>query len=240
MDLKEEHILGESIKNHWYYISKGRALRSILGSIRTDQVLDVGAGSGIFSRQLLDHDFARRAVCVDPNYAVEKNETHNGKPLSFVKRATTENAGLVLMMDVLEHVPDDAALLRDYSKDLKSGSYVLITVPAFPFLWSGHDVFLEHYRRYTKSTLLETVRAAEMEPVKLRFFFGLLFPLIALIRITKGLLVRRKTLEPKSDLKVFPLWLNALLIKIHDLERLTFFPVNGLAGLSLFCLCRKP
>lgn len=240
MDLKEEHILGKSIQDHWYYIAKGRALRSILGDIRTDQVLDVGAGSGIFARQLLDHNYAKQAVCVDPNYPAETQESHNGKPISFVKNASSAQSRLVLMMDVLEHVDDDVGLLSEYAKDLPSGAHVLITVPAFPFLWSGHDVFLEHRRRYTRAALLKTVQDAGMEPVKLRFFFGLLFPVIAAIRIIKGVLVRRKTLEAKSDLKMLPQWLNCGLVKIHDLERVTIFPFNALAGLSLFCLCRKP
>jgi 2-polyprenyl-3-methyl-5-hydroxy-6-metoxy-1,4-benzoquinol methylase len=48
MDVKEEHILGKHITNHWYYISKGRALHQMLSGIRVEEVLDVGAGSGIF------------------------------------------------------------------------------------------------------------------------------------------------------------------------------------------------
>ena len=54
MDLKEEAILGAAIGSHWYYVAKGRALCAMLGGIRVPEVLDVGAGSGVFSRQLLD------------------------------------------------------------------------------------------------------------------------------------------------------------------------------------------
>ena len=52
-----------------------------------------------------------------------------------------------MIADVLEHVDDDLALLRQYAAKLGEGGRIVITVPAFSFLWSGHDVFLEHRRR---------------------------------------------------------------------------------------------
>lgn len=73
MDLKEEDILGESIYEHWYYISKGQALHHFLGDINTPEILDVGAGSGVFSRQLLDKGICKSAVCLDP--IIQRKET---------------------------------------------------------------------------------------------------------------------------------------------------------------------
>lgn len=134
MDLKEEDILGDSIVDHWYYVSKGRALSKFLGEIKTPEILDVGAGSGIFSRQLLDKGQCCSAVCVDPNYVNEKTEIYHGKKINFVKSLNDCSHSLVLMMDVLEHVSDDLEFLKSYSKNMKSGGYVLITVPAFKFL----------------------------------------------------------------------------------------------------------
>ena len=235
MDLKEEGILGDAIHEHWYYVSKGRAMRQVLGRIRTKEVLDVGAGSGIFSRQLLDHGVAESAICVDPLYAEERTESHNGRPISFVRQVDSVRQNLVLMMDVLEHVDDDVGLLRQYAPQ----GHVLITVPAFPFLWSGHDVFLEHRRRYTRSKLEATVRQAGLEVVQLLFFFGALFPAVAAVRLVKNKLLHQGRVEAKSELSLYPSWLSKALIAVHDVERHTLFPVNRLAGLSLFCLCRK-
>ncbi len=178
-------------------------------------------------------------MCIDPNYPEEREETHNGKSLRFVRDYSGVPCKLALMMDVLEHVDDDAGLLSHYARHLEPGGYVLITVPAFGFLWSGHDVFLEHRRRYTKKMLMETLAKAGFEPVKTRFFFASLFLLIALIRLSKKILVNRGHLEAKSEMNKMPGLVNALLILIHDIERVTIFPFNGLAGLSLFCLCRK-
>ncbi|MDB5491664.1 MAG: putative SAM-dependent methyltransferase [Micavibrio sp.] len=239
MDLKEEDILGDKIGSHWYYVSKGRALTRFLGTLRTKNLLDVGAGSGIFSRQLLDQGIAERAVCVDPNYAEEKAETHNGKEIAFV-RQDKGPYNLVLMMDVLEHVPDDVALLKEYGDQMPKGGHVLITVPAFQFLWSGHDVFLEHYRRYTAKMVEDIVKAAGLEVVKTRYFFGLLFPLVCAIRFVKTKLLNQGKIEAHSELKLYPDAVNCALIAAHDIERWTIFDFNKVAGLSVFCLCKKP
>jgi hypothetical protein len=64
MDLKEENILGSHIYNHWYYVSKGKALRHFLGNLHVPEVLDIGAGSGVFSRQLLDAGVCQSALCL--------------------------------------------------------------------------------------------------------------------------------------------------------------------------------
>lgn len=64
MDIKEEDILGPEIARHWYYVSKGRALQYFLRHVRKASLLDVGAGSGVFSRQLLDAGVCEQATCV--------------------------------------------------------------------------------------------------------------------------------------------------------------------------------
>ena len=142
MDVKEEAILGSAIKNHWYYVSKGRALSTLLAGEPVEEVLDVGAGSGVFTRQLLDFGLARRGVCVDPAYESEHVETHNGYEIKFVRAVNEVSQDLILMMDVLEHVDDDVGLLREYADRMPSHGRVLITVPTLQFLWSGHDVFI--------------------------------------------------------------------------------------------------
>lgn len=239
MDLKEEDILGDKIHGHWYYVSKGKAMRRFLGDIKTDEVLDVGAGSGIFSRQLLDHNICQSAVCVDPNYAEEKEESQNGKSIKFVKSIEKTTQGLTLMMDVLEHVEDDVALLKEYADSMPENGKVLITVPAFQFMWSGHDVFLEHYRRYTIEMMEKTIRDAGLRPVKSRYFFGSLFPVVAVIRFVKKILFKQGKIEGKSELKLYSDNMNKTLIVLHDVERMSLFSFNKLFGLSVFCLCEK-
>jgi len=240
MDLKEADILGDELSRHWYYVSKGRALTSLLGDMHFDEVVDVGAGSGVFSRQLLDSEICDRATCVDTSYLADSDDVHNGKPLLMRRSGEGVAPPLLLMMDVLEHVDDDLGLLRSYTDNMASGSLVFITVPAFQFLWSGHDVFLEHYRRYTLPQVEALITAGGLEPVRGRYFFGLLFPVAALFRLLDRFKSSRHGATPKSALRRANTWLNRLLIGIHDIERFSLFGINRIAGLSVVCLARKP
>ena len=242
MDLKEEEILGKDINSHWYYAAKGRALLKLLKNSSAKLVLDVGAGSGVFSKLLLDKSISQQAVCVDPGYTSEqKKESHNGKEILFTRKIQEINPDLILMMDVIEHVDDDIGLIKEYAKFMSSESQLIITVPAFMLLWSGHDVFLEHKRRYTLKSLEQAVKDAGLQPVRTNYFFASLFPLIAVIRfINRIKLKNRNKFSAKSDLKKYPNFINDLLIKIHDIERLTFFPFNRLMGLTIFCVAKKP
>lgn len=239
MDLKEESILGQDITTHWYYVSKGHALCRLISDLRVDGVLDVGAGSGVFSRQLLDAGICQRAVCVDTGYTEERSEAHNGKAILFTRSINSVSEKLILMMDVLEHVDDDVGLLRKYTDRMPPGGLVLITVPAFQFLWSGHDVFLEHRRRYTLKGIESVVKAADLTIVRSRYFFGILFPFVSATRLHDRLLSPSGQIEPKSFLKKYPKFINTSLTLIHDIERTILFPLNIFAGLTVFCLARR-
>ena len=238
MDVKEEAILGSDIDGHWYYVAKGRAMRAFLGNQEFDEVLDVGAGSGVFSRQLLDGGLARRATCVDTGYQVEREEKHNGREIRFLREIKAVSQTLILMMDVLEHVDDDVGLLRAYTSDMPRDGRVLISVPAFEFLWSSHDVFLEHHRRYTLLRIEQTIQQAGLQVLKSRFFFGTLFPIAAAVRIGERIRLGGSEVEARSHLKRSSRPVNDLLVALHDLERMTLFHFNKLAGLTVFCLAK--
>jgi SAM-dependent methyltransferase len=239
MDVKEDSILGEDLGRHWYYVSKGRAMLDVLGDVRADEVLDVGAGSGVFSRLLLDEHRCVRATCVDPAYSdAALADTHD--PRMVRRRELAEpTQPLVLMMDVLEHVDDDVALLMHYTRHLPPHGRVLVSVPAFQALWSGHDDFLEHRRRYTRSSLERVVRAAGLDVLRTRYFYGLLLPLAAATRWWDRLRLAGGA-PARSALRRQGTVTNAALVWIHEIERRLLLPVNGLAGLSIFCLAGPP
>jgi hypothetical protein len=239
MDLREQHILGPEIETHWYYVSKGRALRSFLGGLRVPELLDVGAGSGVFARQMLDAGVCERAVCVDPNYTEEHEENRRGREIAFRRSVERVTQRLILLIDVLEHVEDDGALLRSYVERAPAGTLMLVSVPAFRFLWSGHDVFLGHQRRYTRAQLETLLRRAGFEVVRSRYCFAVLFPLVALMRLYDRWRLRDSKAQARSALTRHPPLANTLLIWLHSLERMSLFRVNRLAGLSVFCLARR-
>ena len=234
MDLKEEDILGADIGRHWYYRAKAAALRRAVTGLQPRHILDVGAGSGFFSRHLLAETEARSALCVDIGYASDREDAAAGKPVQYRRDIGATDCDLVLMMDVLEHVDDDRGLLRHYAARVPSGAHFLATVPAFRFLWSGHDVFLEHKRRYRLPEIEAAMRGAGLHVVRGAYYFGLVFPLAAAVR-----LATRDSGEPRSSLKKHDALTNGLLAAICAAE-LPLFRLNRLAGLSAFVLARKP
>jgi 2-polyprenyl-3-methyl-5-hydroxy-6-metoxy-1,4-benzoquinol methylase len=232
MDIKEEELLGGAVGDHWYYRAKRLALDSMLRGIPFHRVLDVGAGSAIFSKHLLDGG-AESATCVDSAYAGERLETYNGKPIRFRREIAPGDADLVLLMDVLEHVDDDAGLMRASLAGAAPGAFVLISVPAFQSLFSAHDRFLEHRRRYTARSLEAVVAAAGLKMVSTRYFFAMILPLVAALRIFQ------RQGPPRSSLVVHTPLVNAVLAFVHRAE-LPFLRYNRIGGLSVFCLARAP
>ena len=233
MDLKEEDILGADIGRHWYYRSKAAALVRATRRLPFRHILDVGAGSGFFSRHLLARTAAQSALCVDIGYAADRDEALAGKTVRYRRKIGPTECDLVLMMDVLEHVDDDCGLVRDCVDKVPSGAHFVVTVPAFQFLWSGHDVFLQHKRRYRLAGLERVLRDAGLHVVRGSYYFALIFPLAAAVRLLCRRSPSRSTLVPHGALA------NTLLSAACAAE-LPIMPINRLAGLSAFVTARKP
>jgi SAM-dependent methyltransferase len=238
VDLKEEQALGVGVDQHWYYRSKSAALLRLVEPLKPRKILDVGAGSGFFSKYLLRHTHADSAWCIDPYYPQESDDCQGDKSIHYRHECNGTDADLVLMMDVLEHVEDDLGLLNDYIDKVPAGTRFLVTVPAFQFLWSGHDVFLGHHRRYTLSAVTELMARAGLVVEQRAYYFGFVFPLAVTVRLF-GRLLGKNTNEPQSDLKRHGAITNGLLSLLCRAE-IPFFRFNHLAGLSVFCLARKP
>jgi SAM-dependent methyltransferase len=236
MDLKETDILGKDIDNHWYYKSKAKALLQLIsGNIAS--VMDVGAGSGFFSKYLLINTSVQEAWCVDISYKEDSDAVEQDKPIHYRRSIDPMNVDLVILMDVLEHVDDDVALLQEYVAKVPLGTRFLISVPAFEFLWSDHDVFLEHKRRYTLTQMESVVKSAGLTVTHGAYYFGAVFPIAAGIRLLQNLF-RKKASHPKSQLKRHHPIINSLLTVICYSE-LILMRRNRVAGLTVFCLAEK-
>lgn len=238
MDLKEKRLLGKDIDRHWYYRSKAKAMLLLIHFMQPCKVMDIGAGSGFFSREILKCTTAKQSICVDPNYDFEFDAVESGKNLFFRLSVNHTDADLLLLMDVLEHVDNDIEFLSDYASQVPSGTHFLISVPAFQFLWSGHDVFLGHRRRYTLRQLEKTAISAGLEVCHGCYFFGMVFPLAAIIRLaTRSECKSEKRYQ--SQLKKHSALVNGLLERVCRFE-LPIMKYNRFAGLTAFCVaCKK-
>jgi SAM-dependent methyltransferase len=236
MDLKEVGVLGANEGRHWYYASKACALRQCLVDRQPAKILDVGAGSGFFSKVLLRETAATSAVCVDPGYAEDWSASHFGKTITFRRASPVGDADVVLLMDVLEHVDDDAGLLQEYAGPARSGTRFVVSVPAFSWLWSRHDEFLEHRRRYTLNQTVRVMSDAGLSPVAGFYFFAALFPAVAAKRLWGRL--RTAAEGPKSDLREHHPLTNRLLTRICQAE-CAIASHNRAFGLTAFGVAEK-
>lgn len=123
------------------------------------------------------------------------------------------------LLDVLEHLPDDAAALREAAAALKPGGYLFVTTPAFPAFWSYNDDFALHLRRYTRADFERLAAACELELRDARYFMFFLSPLYWLAR-------RRPGIAELSDEEK-----HELFVRSHGIPAT---PVNGLLS-AVFC-----
>jgi len=238
MDIKEAGLIKGDIAHHWYYRAKLAALHRITRDLDPASLLDVGAGLGFYARAMLTGTTIAQATCVDSGYQDDHDETIADKKLMFRRQIDRSDADLVLMMDVLEHVPDDVGLVAEYAAKVRPGTHFVVTVPAFMWLWSGHDVFLEHYRRYTLRQIEHTLRAGGLRIERGCYFYGALLPLVAASRIG-GRLLHGGRQAAGSQMRDHGAVMNALFGTVCRVE-LPFFRANRLAGLTALVRARKP
>jgi len=143
---------------------------------------------------------------------------------------------VVLALDVLEHLNDDAAGLREAARLLKPGGLLLVTVPAFPSLWGGQDVISHHRRRYTKRTLCQAFAQARLPHPRVTYFNMLLFPPVAAVRWVRSALGLAH--RPRSDFDNHPGLMNEILAAMFAVERHVIHRVPMPVGVSLLATTR--
>ena len=174
MDLIESGVRNP-IK-HWYYAHKFWFIRNSnsWNNVTVKSLVDIGAGSALFSKELLRLNLVSEVVAVDVGYEAER-ETRSG--ISYCR--TTQYSGFThfLLTDVLEHVGEDEEFLADIVSQADRDSSFIITVPALMSLWSGHDVYLRHFRRYTKKELRHLVEQSGLSVISVRYTYSTVFPI---------------------------------------------------------------
>jgi SAM-dependent methyltransferase len=157
------------------------------------RVLDVGAGDGFVARALLPQLPAGSTVeCYDANYTDEMLRTLQAESpaIGFHRQPPEKTFDLIMMLDVLEHVPDDVQLLSRFSSTLLAANgRVLISVPAYMGLFTQHDITIGHYRRYDAPGMRDLIADAGLQPIiSGTLFHSLLLPrlLTKVIEVARG------------------------------------------------------
>jgi SAM-dependent methyltransferase len=145
--------------------------------------------------------------------------------------------GTITALDVIEHVADDRGLLREMYRVLRPGGLLLLTVPAYQFLWSRHDEFNHHQRRYRRRGLRALVRGADFRILKLSYYNTILFP-AAVAR--KAMMRFERGDRPASHLDTVPAPVNTVLRAILTLEEPLVARWDLPFGASIICAARRP
>jgi len=182
----------EEDRSHWWFRGRLAVIRASLRRAlpaRRVRLLELGCGSGNVLAALgefgeavgmdahEDLTAAARAAGLDVRVGHLPDDL--GVPPGW--------AEVVLLLDVIEHVDDDVAALRAARAAVGEGGLLVVTVPAYQWLWSGHDEVLGHRRRYTAAGLRAAVERAGFEVLRVSYFNTLLFPLLAAVRGWKRL-----------------------------------------------------
>jgi hypothetical protein len=186
MDLTER---GTGTIRHPWEVQRFDAYRRVLrdhGALESMRVLDVGAGDGWFSDRLADHlPSGATVVCWDVHYDDDDLEPQRAGAVRTRDRPGSGH-DLVLVLDVLEHIADADAFVRDtLSAITDQGTIAMVAVPAHQFLFGAHDEALGHVRRYGRRQLLEQISPWIEVAEHGSLFTGLLLPRAASVAVER-------------------------------------------------------
>ncbi|HKP02830.1 MAG TPA: class I SAM-dependent methyltransferase [Chthoniobacterales bacterium] len=190
------------------------------------EIVDLGAGRGTFAKALRERGW--EVTCVEPDPENQVALREEGFPVQAgMEERDPESCDYVYTLNVLEHVPDDEALVRIVFSRLRKGNRFFIFVPAFPILWSSLDDHVEHQRRYRRAPMVAMLRRAGFVVERSRyadclgFFAALLF-------------------GRSADAKISPrsVWVYDRLL--FPVSRFLDPILGHFFGKNLAVLCRKP
>jgi len=228
--------------SHWWFVARRKIIQKAINNLdlpRNIRILDAGCGNG---------DNLSLLSTFGDLVAFEKNEyalkTAKSKKIGEIYKAelpdklpntVKTNFDLIVLLDVLEHIDDDSKSLTTVRKLMNNKGIILITVPAFQWLWSEHDVIHHHKRRYSKSELREKLDSSGFRIKYISYFNTLLFPFALVERIGQ------KIFSPSNPeiLELPNNKINFLLEKIFSLETIFMNKISLPFGLSLVAIAEK-
>jgi SAM-dependent methyltransferase len=242
MDRDYELQTHQAEDRHWWYRGRRTVLEGVIAGMRLParaRILDAGCGSGRNMVELARHgtvtgiEVSETSVCLAR--AREVGEVVEGSILEMPFAA--DSFDLAVTLDVIEHLEDDLGALRELRRTVAPGGSLLVTVPAYPWLWSGHDEINHHHRRYTRNSLQRVAEQAGWEQVRTTYFNSLLLPAAIILRVLDRL--SSKTTESSLDLWVPPAPMNWLLERPLAFEAALIRRGGRIpAGLSLLAVFR--
>lgn len=221
---------------HWWHVAKRELVKTVLRRSEGD-ALDIGCGGGAL---VADLNGARNAIGVDLSSQALGHARARGLPRLAHAEATSlpfrdGSFASALALDVIEHHPQPERMLAEARRVLADDGLIVVTVPAFAWMWSYADEMLGHYRRYTKDMLRSDLEAAGFQIERVTYFHSWLLPIAWLFRKARKAL--RRT-DGADDFEV-PAWLNNLLLRMTRAEQRLLRRRDLPFGLSVLGVARR-
>jgi SAM-dependent methyltransferase len=222
MDATIYRLMAQTQQDHWWFSARRRILEAVLRRLplpRPARVLEVGCGTGGNLRMLLRFGPVDAVEMDEYAIAVARTQgsgadVRKGWLPEAIPFEPARQYDLVCLFDVLEHCQDDRSALGALSSLLAPGGRLLVTVPAYQWLFGAHDRAHHHFRRYTVRRLRKTARDAGFEVCRSGYFNTLLFPLVA----ARRLLARAGLGDSDTDARMPSPVINRLLATVFGFE----------------------
>jgi len=230
-------------RHYWWFVGRRRIIEATLQkyfSGRSLDILDWGCGPGGNFKMLkkygeilgVDESDEALSACH------KKGITNVVKAASLSEFSTSQQFDLIANFDVLEHIFEDEQFLRDMGSLLRPGGEILVTVPAYQFLWTGFDEVLGHKRRYTRKEIREKFHRAGYEVIFASYFIFFLSPAFIAYRMLQKL-KGDKTTSLSGSVVMLPEPINWLFTQILILESHIISYFSFPFGTSIIVLAKK-
>lgn len=240
MPLEHYRDLARKESNYWWHVSRLNWMEHIVctycAAPQKLHALDYGCGMGGFLHHLnkrigfasaLGVDVSQHAIANAAKYRPRYRRIEPGDV------TCAQDADIVFMMDVLEHIEHDRRLVESLIDALPAGGYIAVSVPANPFLFSSWDTVLGHYRRYSMHNLRMLFARSEVKFCS--YIFSYLMPSVLWRRFFR----KDSHTGQTCEFPPVPRWMNRLLISVNKLEIQASRCMPIMFGSSIMCLAQK-
>ncbi|MDP3792291.1 MAG: methyltransferase domain-containing protein [bacterium] len=239
MKFEEYKKLAQMEEYYWWHVGRKYIIEDqlkMVGFPKDSKILNMGCGTGgtvnMLSRfgQVVNVDTSDDALKFSKNRGISNLVKVENIDLPFQDSIFD----IVVGLDVIEHIKDDEAALREWFRVLRRGGVIFLTAPAYQWLWSEHDESLHHYRRYSLKNLINLV--PDHAIIKKSYAITFTLPLIVGYRLLKKIAPNKKI---KTSYVILPSFLNSILIWFLRLEVKVLHYINFPFGTSILLILRK-
>ena len=241
MDAEAYKEMIELQEEHWWFVARRDVIESFIKMQMpqgpTSKALEIGCGVGGNVGLLSQSGHYRGIDMHKPaiDYCSEKYpqfEFECTRVEDIPQEFNSNKFDSIYILDVLEHIDDQVEILKSAQNYLTQSGKILVTVPAFEFLWSPHDEFVHHVRRYTKAGLKKVLEDSGYKVERISYFNSILFPLALIQRL--GMRILNKKLN--THLSTPPTIVNWLFKVIFAQEAWILKRTNLPVGLSIIAV----